>query len=370
MPNSLHHRRSGASMDTSQSIALGPALRRRGWVIPVIAALAACAAIALATLRPTEYSSVSRVVVTEQDASPDQRSKLAATYAAALPVDDRIVGLVSRATGESSWSRIRDQLQVVNTEETGLLTLSYTAEDAESAQRGVGALHYGVTGRSVSTSVVEPGTLRQVSAPSTPEQGGSGATTIGILGGLVGLGLGALVLIAWERRDQRLDAPEHLSDLLRVPVSRIGRSGAEESVEVLCVRWSEITERDEPRVLLLAATRPASRGLHTLEERFSQAGERLVAQGRLHSAPRVETGSFASAAQMDDAAGVELRVLDADLVVLVARAADRSATVAKEIARLRTLGAAPGWALFIDVKADSSPSAIEPPSQPTGAGVR
>jgi capsular polysaccharide biosynthesis protein len=205
------------------------ALRRRAWVI--LAAIGICAAVAaLASgARKDTYSSSALLLVSSgADAKgPGDASEainLASTYATLIPQDPGVTRFVGKRLGLSS-SDVEDDLTATHLTGTGLITLAFKSDDADDAVRGAALVVRAVTGDEPTSESIGADSMRVVRAPSR-DQGFSTDQTISpaaslALAVILGLFLGIVVLIAWERADPRIDEPGDVELASQVPASRL-----------------------------------------------------------------------------------------------------------------------------------------------------
>ena len=86
---------------------------------------------------------------------------------------------------------------------------------------------------------------------------------------IVGVALGLLLIVAWERADPRIDRPEDLSQEVgspTSPVSEISESGA----NALIARWKALAEHGPSRIALVPVTPDVQADLPRVALRFSQ----------------------------------------------------------------------------------------------------
>lgn len=205
------------------------ALRRRAWVI--LAAIGICAAVAalLSGARKDTYTSSALLLVSSgADAKgPGDASEainLASTYATLIPQDPGVTRYVGQRLGMSSGD-IEDDLTATHLTGTGLITLAYKSDDADEAVQGASLVVRAVTGRRPTSDSIGADSMRVVRAPSR-DQGFSTDQTISpaaslALAVILGLFLGVVLLIAWERADPRIDEPGDVEQAARVPASRL-----------------------------------------------------------------------------------------------------------------------------------------------------
>jgi capsular polysaccharide biosynthesis protein len=211
------------------------ALRRRAWVIVVAIAICAAAAAALSGARENSYTSTALLLVSSgADAKgPGDASEainLASTYATLIPQDPDVTEFVGERLGLSS-SDVEDDLTTSHLTGTGLIRLGFESADADDAVRGATLSVRAVVGARPTSDSIGPDAIGVVRAPSrdqgfSTDQTISPATSIA-LAIILGLFLGVVVLVAWERADPRVDEPGDVELAVNMPASSLnGLSGS------------------------------------------------------------------------------------------------------------------------------------------------
>jgi polysaccharide biosynthesis transport protein len=184
----------------------------------------------VAANRSASYTSTMVFVVPstpETNTSPDGAQKLASTYAALLLNDDLIARAVGGAVGRQP-ADVQRRLTAVNPVNTALVRVTYTGRTRAEALAGVGALQASMTGPKPASPAIRQNSVlpiqeAQVTAPPS-------LTMSLLLAALFGLCAGAVLVIALERSDVRVDGTTVLEDYLPdVPilgtVAPVGRQG-------------------------------------------------------------------------------------------------------------------------------------------------
>lgn len=348
------------------------ALRRRGWVLPVAVVVAAVCAFMIGSTRSKTYSAESTAVVAAGTSShsavtPDQANLLATTYATLIPKDTAILRSVATTLG-TSVSAVHGSLSVFNTTETALLAIDYRGTSVADSIAGARATLDAITGpRPVSPNII-PGSIGAVQAPTTASSS-NGVTVLVVIGAIVGLALGLLLILIWERVDPRIDRPEDLSQEVgspTSPVSAISNSG----VNALIARWKTLAERGPARIALVPVTADVQADLPNVAHVFNQVqgngnGEASWwtqtrdngADGKDLTAP---IGNGAPAVILCGVPSADLtslqRIMDCDLVVLVARRGTSRITLRELLESLTEFGVSPKWAIFLGTRAVRVPA--------------
>jgi hypothetical protein len=188
----------------------------------------------------------------------DQATKLAVTYAGLIGADDT---LLSRAAAQVGTTRddFAGDLQVVNLQDTSLITISYKAKSPRQAAEGARTIAKLVTGPEPATAGIIPASLTAVSLPSNVGKASSGKKTAVAVGLALGFVLGLVLLVAWERSDPHLRDPRDVSAQIGCPATPADRL-SDQVIELLLrggggtVRYEDARsgalpeERDEPGI--------------------------------------------------------------------------------------------------------------------------
>jgi capsular polysaccharide biosynthesis protein len=343
------------------------ALRRRGWVLLVAIVVTTMCAYIVASKRGETYSAESTAVVSASPHSlltPDQADLLANTYAVLIPKDAVILRAVATTLG-TSVPDVQDRLSVFNTAGTSLLAIDYRGASAANSMAGAAAALKAIAGDYPVSPNIIPGSVGAVQAP-TEATASKGVTVLVALGAILGVALGLLLIVVWERIDPRIDRPEDLS--LEVgsptsPVSAISESG----VNALIARWQALAERGPSRIALVPVTADVQADLPKVALRFSHAqGNGSQAQGNGTEPPwwtrigtyvadseditqpvRIGTPAvIACAVPSADLTALQ-SIMDCDLVVLVARRGTPRVALRELLDSLTEFGVSPKWAIFL-----------------------
>jgi len=341
-------------------------LQRRGWVLLVTVAVAAACAYFVASTRGKTYTAESTAVVAASGTpgnvvTPDQADLLATTYAVLIPKDTAILRSVAGTLG-SSVSDVQDRLSVFNTTGTALLTFDYRGTSAANSIAGATAVLQAIAGSHPVSANIIPRSVSAVQAP-TAASASRGVAVLLALGVIVGIALGALLIVTWERVDPRIDRPEDLSQEVgspTSPVSAISDSGA----NALIARWKALAEHEPTRIALVPVTPDVEADLPKVALRFSQnqgngngngAEAPLWTRIRSHIADGEELtqplGSLTPLVIACEVPSTDLTALRSimacDLVVLVARRGTSRAALRESLDSLTEFGVSPKWAIFL-----------------------
>ena len=354
-------------------------LRRRGWVLLVAIVVTTVFAYMVGSNRGETYTAQSTAVVEASPHSlltPDQANTLADTYAVLVPKDGAILRAVATALG-TSMSDIQDRLSVFNTPGTGVLVIDYKGASAVNSIAGAAAALKAIAGDYPVSPNIIPGSVGAVRAPT----GASASRNVAVLvaiGAILGVALGLLLMVAWERIDPRIERPEDLSQEVgspTSPVSAISQSG----VNALVARWKALAEHGPSRIALVPVTADVQPDLPKVALRFSQVrwnGGQVQGNGTVapwwtrtgdHVADSedytqpVGSGTPAViACQVPSADLTALQsIMDCDLVVLVARRGTPRAVLRELLDSLTEFGVSPKWAIFLGTSAVSLPGGAE-----------
>ena len=306
--------------------------------------------------------------------TPDQANVLATTYAVLIPKDTAIVRSVAAALG-TGVSDVEHRLSVLNTSGTALLTIDYQGTSAANSIAGATAALTAIAGAHPVSPNIIPGSVGGVQAPTVATSSKSVKVLVAT-GVILGIALGLLLMIAWERFDPRIDRPEDLSQEVgspTSPVSAISESGA----NALIARWQALAERGPSRIALVPVTPDVKADLPKVRLMFSQvqamngngngAEEPWWTRTRAHIADsedltqpvRIGTPAVISC-EVPSADLTALRsIMDCDLVVLVARKGTPRAALRELLDSLTEFGVSPKWAIFLGTRAVGVPARPE-----------
>jgi capsular polysaccharide biosynthesis protein len=347
------------------------ALRRRGWVLLVAILVTTGCAYVVASKHGETYTAESTGVVSASPHSlltPDQANVLANTYAALIPKDAVILRGVAATLG-TSVPDVQDRLSVFNTTGTALLVIDYRGSSAANSIAGAAAALRAIAGDYPVSPNIIPGSVGAVQAPTTASSSKS-VTVLVAVGAIVGVALGLLLMVVWERADPRIDRPEDLSQEIgspTSPASAISESGA----DALFARWRALAERWPSKIAFVPVTPDVQADLPKVAARFNhvQANGAVApwriptydpADGEEHTPPHGIRIPPVIACEVPSADLTTLQpIMDCGLVVLVARRGTPRAALRELLDSLTEFGVSPKWAIFLGSRAVRLPGGVE-----------
>ena len=312
-----------------------PWLFRRGWVLVIVTLLVTLTAVGVSGLKGTTYSSDAILLVNPgatntSPGSSQEAQALAATYAGLIPTDYAVLRAVSQATGLTQ-AQVKSGTTVTVVNGTSLLNLRFSSPRATTAVVGVTAMSEAISGAHPATVAIPAGTMAVVHGASTPVGHSKKLIEVVILGILIGLLLGAVIVIVWERADARFDRPGQVTGQLGIPTRSLGHLNTD-SAMAMTDRWRSLAIIDEPTIALLS-------GVTGMQATTAVVGRELASLApsvhlRAGGAPGDENGD--RVAQF------------ANLTVLVIPREARVRAVLRSVDFLSQIGVRPAWALMVD----------------------
>lgn len=355
--------------------------RRRAWIVLLAVIGGILGALAVDALQQPRYTAGATLLVSADD--PFNSTRLAQTYANALPDDGGLLGAVSDELGVEEED-VPDALSVEADTDTAVMRLEYRAPDEDEALRGAEVAVEAMTGESPEAVSVPAELLEVIREPRVISSPPSGVPTTALaLGGILGLFLGLVLAVGRERSDRRVDSEQDLTRALRgVPATRL-RGGRARLAPALLERWRELSGSSAP-LIAMVSTRDidgaaleslATRALNgsageTARERAvrarkpAEAGAAVAPIGgdggtavRLYGPERV----VADAGALDHEAGIsvivggplgtdgsaEMVAQRTDITVIAARRGTREREIESQLELLEHFGVAPSWGLLI-----------------------
>lgn len=292
--------------------------------------------------------------------NPSDAQHLATTYAGIIPTDDKLLLAVARQTGLPS-SQVASDLSVTNEQNTSLLQIGFKASNAHDANAGARVVAQLISGASPVARGIVPSSVQEVSLPAvlpsnTPvSSAGSSAKPI-VIGGVVGLLLGIVLLIGWERSDPRISDARGLSSVLGCPATPAERLSPDAAYALL-ERWRSLTDSVPARVAILPADEGSAAHADSVidaliagghgDVRFVDARSGELPEHLTHSDandPRVPVVLIS--AQAPGEGGGEAVALGCDLAVVVVRHGARAANIRRLGDALGNFGVVPAWGLL------------------------
>lgn len=234
------------------SFSLLPWLKRRGWIIVLMAGVVTIVVLALGGRTEITHRGEAVLLVPsgasrEGPGSAFEANRLAITYVTLIPRDQGIVRHVARSAAVSTTTASR-RLTVSTIGDTSLLRISYRGPNRAEVSAALRAASDAVTGVAPVASTIPPGSvvLASISQPSEASSSSSGSIPVGII---LGLALGLAVAVTWERADARADRPASLADTVSCPVSSLDELSSRSGVAVLR-RWDSLSNGSRTVALL------------------------------------------------------------------------------------------------------------------------
>jgi hypothetical protein len=328
---------------------------RRGWIVVVAVVLVTALAAFVDSMRSGKTVAEAVAIIPAgagEDGPGDavQATQLAQTYVEAIPIDDSVTNAIAEAI-DRPVEDVEESITVVGNPETSVLRLRYEDTERDRAVAAAGALLEGVSGRRPDAQSVAPGSLRVVSEPSVLRESAGGSSAAIPIGVILGLGLGLVLMVAWERSDPRIDGPEELADAAGTPATALD-DVAPGNIDALLDRWRRLAGDGGGRQVigLLAGTRrsedlvrPTANELAGL----SAANGHTLRVATSSSSNGSEPGLVVVTGGMPGgpAAG-EAVATDASVVVVAVERGARATEIRATLAVLEQFGARPAWALL------------------------
>jgi capsular polysaccharide biosynthesis protein len=346
------------------------ALLRRLWIIQ--ASVLGVVLVASLVPRLVPPTAVAKAVLLVSSAASErgpgaatEATRLARTYAAALPDDDVVLNVAAARLG---WSRkaVADSLEVTTDADTAVLHLTFRADDERQARAGIETMVGALTGEAPRARVGPSGALVLVQAPRV-EPAGRGVGAVLPVGIVLGLCLGVVMAIALERADPRIETVEALAEAVGAEASSLDGLSLGATASLL-ERWSALTDRPLPVIALLAAVPPIEPAMPAIVARLrtlARQGAELYGED---DDARDERLTLVAGGVPGGPGGGERVAAAADGVVLVAPREARRADIVVTVTTLRQLtGKPPLWALMVWRRPDATNVDImePPPEHPT-----
>jgi len=301
--------------------------------------------------------------------NPDDADKLATTYAGIIPVDQTLLNDIGRAVGQSP-SDVASNLSVVNEQGTSILEIAYKSSDPQSATKGARTAAKLLSGANPVAAGIVPSSLQIVSLPNNvgPAATTHKSRTIAI-GAVLGLILGLVLLVAWERSDPHVTDPRSLSNQFGCPATPADRLSPD-AAHALLDRWASLTDGVPARVAILPADAGSVAQAEQVARLLANSGEGVrYVDARAGTMPEsLGNGHFgnghsgnghssnAHAVDRSDSVvlvhaappgqGGEAVALSCDLAVVVVRSGARNAEIRHMAEELANFGVVPAWALL------------------------
>jgi capsular polysaccharide biosynthesis protein len=285
----------------------------------------------------------------------DQANTLAASYAGAIPADDKVLEATAEAVG-ASRAEVEANLSIVNPSDTSLLQVTFKSDTPRGADKGATAVAKLVSSEQPEASTVLPSSLDVVSLPETAGQTSSNAVLFIPIGVLLGLALGLVLVFTWERSDPHVRDPRDLTAQIGCPASPVDRLSPDAAAALL-ERWAGLTERVPAHIAVLPANGKAEAATGEAIKLLLDSGGSAVGYEDGRAAGRGGDGARPAADALSDVvlvqaappgtgSAAEVVALGCDLTVVVATKGMRATEVRALAEELGNFGIVPAWALL------------------------
>ena len=320
-------------------------LRRRWWI--VVSCMVGVAIVSLVVQRPapTTYTGETVLIVrsgaTENTpGSANEANRLAVTYSQLIPQDSQTLDSVSSTLGLPR-GQVAAALSASNDANTSILRVRYTAKTSTAAVNGARAAANALVGATPAASNFRGVGLSKL--PDTATKNASSGTALPV-GLLLGFLLGAVIVIAVERNNGRVDSIADLESELNCPVTALqGLSAA--SILALLQRWKALAQTSPVDIALVTGgqgQRAVSQEVAAVFAATANTGETdldvswdVLGGINLHSAGAPASWEVGEAA-----------VQQADLAVVVVAEGTSVTELRRGLQGLVQFGATPVWALY------------------------
>jgi hypothetical protein len=320
-------------------------LLRRSWLLILAVVAGTAGGFVAAKSSTTSYSATATLVVQSGagkagPGSANDAQALATTYAALIPKDQAILQTAARSLHVST-AAVASHLSVSVEMGTSLLLLKYSAPVADQAVAGSTLLARSVAGAAPPTPAIASGSLVIVQLPNGAVAGGALHKYGAPIGGLFGLLLGIVLVLAAERADPRVDDTFTLEEAAGCPAASVPE---DLSLPELARALSRSLTGNAVTVVPLSG--------------LDGTGAMALARRLVPSLPQTSTGSSVSVSPSFSSGAVELS-RGSGPTILVLRAGRRRRDVAAAAERLRLMGRAPLWAVLVGKRTDQDASSYD-----------
>ncbi len=251
--------------------AVGEFLRRRLWVILACLIVAVGAGELIQHAVPVSYSASAELLVpagfsANGPGAASEADNLAATYSVVLPADTQLEQLIAAAGGIPQDEVIKNLRITVETG-SSLLNLTLSTPTARGAVAGLRALVTAVSGHPPAVAAVAPGSLQPIHVDSVAARTSTSLKRGLALGGAVGLIIGIVAAIVWDRADPHIDKLADLRDEVSECPAWKG-TGSREMLASMADLWRHSAD-DRVAVALLSVGNPRRTQVDELESGFA-----------------------------------------------------------------------------------------------------
>jgi capsular polysaccharide biosynthesis protein len=323
------------------------AIRRRWWVLLLATVTTTLVALIAASLRTPTYSAEGVAVVAANRVTPDQAVGLALTDAALIPKDAAVTRSVARSL-RTTTKDVQNRLAVFNDPTTALLRVQYRGRSASEAQAGATAVLRSIAGSQPVTRNIAPSSIQIVRLP-TPPAPSRGVPTLVAIGIILGLALGSLLLVAWERTDPRIDDLDDLGAATASPATSFDAM-SDAAAGALLDRWRALAGQSRTSVALVPATDGLEGSLGDIARVLGLADENTTVVLQMDSRSSLPTGGdttlFVGGVPGGRNAG-EGVALACNLTVLVVERGTARDDLRRALEVLQRFGIHPAWSILV-----------------------
>lgn len=319
-------------------------LRRRWWV--VLICMVGVTSISLVVNRPAPVTFTGETVLIVRSGatentpgSANEANRLAITYSQLIPQDSETLNSVSSALGVSR-DDVADALTATNDANTSILRVRYTADNANEAVNGARAVADALVGATPAASNFSGLGLSRLPDTATRNESSGTALPVGLILGFL---LGAVIVIAIERSNGRIDSITDVEGELSCPVTSLQGLSAG-SILSLLQRWKTLATSSPVDVAVVTG----AQGQRALSQEVSVVFATTAVSEDANGNPVAlisEMNLHATGAPSTWEVG-EAAVQQSNLVVLVVAEGTHINELRKTVAGLEDFGVKPAWALF------------------------
>jgi capsular polysaccharide biosynthesis protein len=313
-------------------------LFRRSWLLVLALVAGTAGGFLAAKSSSTSYSATATLVVQSGagkagPGSANDAQALATTYAALIPKDQAILQLAATAL-HTSTGAVSSHLSVSVEMGTSLLLVKYSSPVAQQAVAGSTLLARTVASAAPPTLAIASGSLVIVQLPNGAVAGGALHKYGAPIGGIFGLLLGIVLVLAAERADPRIDDTYTLGEAAGCPAASVPEDlSLPELVRALSRTVSGTT------LTVVPFSGPDGASAMALARRLAS------------TLPASSIGSSVAVSPSFSSGAVELSRGHGP-TILVLRTGRRRRDVAAAAERLRLMGRAPVWAVLVGRRTD------------------
>jgi capsular polysaccharide biosynthesis protein len=317
-------------------------LLRRGWLLVLALVAGTAGGYLAAKSSPTSYSATATLVVQSGagragPGSANDAQALATTYAALIPKDQAILQGVAD-TLHVSTATLSAHLSVSVEMGTSLLLVKYSAPVAAQAVSGSTLLARSVASDAPPTAAIASGSLVIVELPTGAVAGGALHKYGAPIGGLFGILLGIVLVLAAERADPRVDDTFTLGQAAGCPAASVPE-------DLSFPELARALSRTVVGTTLTVVPLSGPDGNPAME----------LARRLVPTLPATSTGPSVAVSPSFSSGAVELS-RGSGPTILVLRAGPRRRDVAAAAERLRLMGRGPVWAVLVGKRTDQDAS--------------